>query len=162
MSKFQEDYKNYLYHSGFITEDELIHYGVPGMKWGVRKAQRYFRRADRMVNRASKKNSKRAYVHGRLTGNYTLNNEQDPQEFEGKKYEKYNKLVSKGWKAIGKALEGNSDKYTVNISSSIKRKNSLGPLSFDSMPYQKVKTNVRLKQKGSSDDNFEMPSKYKH
>lgn len=133
---FQERYDNY-----------LMHYGIPGMKWGIRKAQRYFRRADRMVNRASKKNAKRAYVHGRRTGNYTLNNEQDPQEFDEKRYQKYSKYVSKGYKAIGKALDGNSDKYTVNISPSIKTKNALGHLSLDSMPYKNFKTNVRLKRK---------------
>ena len=35
---FQKDYENYLCHSGFISEEELAHFGVPGMKWGVRKS----------------------------------------------------------------------------------------------------------------------------
>ena len=36
--KFQEKYEDYLVHNGFVTEDELAHFGVPGMKWGVRKS----------------------------------------------------------------------------------------------------------------------------
>ena len=35
---FQKEYENYLVHSGIISEEELAHYGVPGMKWGVRKS----------------------------------------------------------------------------------------------------------------------------
>ncbi len=35
---FQKEYEDYLVHSGVITEEELAHYGVPGMKWGVRKS----------------------------------------------------------------------------------------------------------------------------
>ena len=34
---FQKEYENYLVHSGIISEEELAHYGVPGMRWGVRK-----------------------------------------------------------------------------------------------------------------------------
>lgn len=37
MSKFQERYEDYLRHASINAEDELAHYGVPGMRWGVRR-----------------------------------------------------------------------------------------------------------------------------
>lgn len=58
MSKIQEEYKDYLYHAGFITEDELAHYGVPGMKWGVKKS------VYKTLNRRQRK-ALRAYGTGR-------------------------------------------------------------------------------------------------
>ena len=35
---FQKEYENYLAHSSHMDSSELLHYGVPGMKWGVRKS----------------------------------------------------------------------------------------------------------------------------
>lgn len=38
--------------------DYLMHYGVPGMKWGVRKARRKLKKASRLKQKASEE---RAY-----------------------------------------------------------------------------------------------------
>lgn len=43
-----ESVDNYLAHMGIEVDDELKHYGVPGMKWGKRKA-----RPDRLESRDS-------------------------------------------------------------------------------------------------------------
>lgn len=56
---FQKEYENYLVHSGVISEEELAHYGVPGMKWGVRKS------VYKTLNRRQRKALK-AYGQGRL------------------------------------------------------------------------------------------------
>lgn len=49
---FQKEYENYLVHSGIISEEELAHYGVPGMKWGVRKST--YKKLNRNQKRALK------------------------------------------------------------------------------------------------------------
>jgi hypothetical protein len=40
--------------------DELCHYGVKGMKWGVRKDSKAYRRGERIAKKAGKRLEKRA------------------------------------------------------------------------------------------------------
>lgn len=58
----------YLVHHG-IQDDYLIHYGVPGMKWGVRRASRYEKAANKHSQYA--KNARDwAKVYGKLGREY--------------------------------------------------------------------------------------------
>ena len=48
---------NYIYHNGTLMNSELYHYGVKGMKWGVRRYQN----ADGSLTEAGKKRVSKKY-----------------------------------------------------------------------------------------------------
>lgn len=59
-SKFQERYEDYLHHASTSSSSELAHFGVPGMKWGVRKGT--YKSLNRRQRKALKGYSVRAQV----------------------------------------------------------------------------------------------------
>lgn len=78
----------YITGSGLVSEDELQHYGVPGMKWGVRRNARVL-----SYNRLNKRirNTKAAYEKGEITESEKRSRIKDAKR--GRKSE-YKKLVS--------------------------------------------------------------------
>ena len=54
--------KYVLTNGSFCSEDELYHYGVPGMKWGVRKAARYSSKNERLARKALNYDKKAAVL----------------------------------------------------------------------------------------------------
>ena len=51
----------YYYNGALYSSEELMHYGVPGMKWGVR---RYLDRSGELTNRGRRRYNTKNYVRG--------------------------------------------------------------------------------------------------
>lgn len=123
MMKFQERY-----------EDYLMHYGVPGMKCGIRRANRALAKADRYHNKAKKKLARQRLKKARLTGDY------GEYLFGGYNSDDIGKaLDSNAYKLIAKVFENTSD-YHPHMTTTVRNTKS------NPMGYSKLKTRIKAIQ----------------
>lgn len=97
----------------FSDGNDLLHYGVKGMKWGVRKLEagrlgtgrRIIKALNRDERKIAKLKRKSALAKGRAirTGN--------DKQFE--KHEAYEKEIAKGYKSINKILSAGQKQYKI-------------------------------------------------
>lgn len=121
--KFQERYDNY-----------LMHYGIPGMKWGVRRANRALAKADRYHNRAKKKLARSRLKKARLTRDYS-------EYFNGYEPDDVGKrLDANAYKLIAKAFE-NAENYRPEMTTRVRNTAS------NPMGYSKLKTRIKAIKK---------------
>lgn len=108
-----------------------MHYGVPGMKWGIRKANRALAKADRYHNRAKRKLARTRLKRARRTRDYSefFNGGYEP-DAAGKM------LDSRAYQLLAKAFE-NANDYHPELTTHVRNTNS------NPMGYSKFKTRVR-------------------
>lgn len=81
---------------GFLTEDELMHYGVVGMKWGVRRAR---------------KNGSTYSYKSRATKRYEKKSDKAKEHGDSVKSEKFKKYAKKSAK-LDKGMEDTARKMS--------------------------------------------------
>lgn len=96
----------------YSNPDELKHYGVLGMRWGVRRSPEQLRRAankldgknEKLQNKYVKYNSKAAKARDKKYGLFTSKSKAEKLEFKAQKYE------ARGKKMLAKMMKNEETK----------------------------------------------------
>ena len=90
-----------------MYNNELYHYGVPGMRWGIRRSEAQLARAAaRRADKQRKKEMRRDVKNRRLLSDEDLKRKVSRLEMEKKLRTLTDEEINRGRKAVSKALSG--------------------------------------------------------